>query len=68
MTTGVATGLTNMAMMGIDAMLSQPLTGILAHAADQEVPGATTLSVIIVVQLLALAVLRGGRFRAARLG
>lgn len=65
---GVAMGLTNMAIMGIGAMLFQPLIGILAHARGQEVPGATTLSVIIVAQLLALAVLLGGRFRAARSG
>jgi len=63
---GVAMGLTNMAIMGIGAMLFQPLIGILAHARGQDVPGATTLSVIIVAQLLALAVLRGGRSRAAR--
>lgn len=65
---GVAMGLTNMAIMGIGAMLFQPLIGILAHARGQEVPGATTLSVIIVAQLLALVVLLGGRFRAARSG
>ena len=65
---GVAMGLTNMAIMGIGAMLFQPLIGILAHARGQEVPGATTLSVIIVAQLLALVVLRAGRFKAARAG
>lgn len=63
---GVAMGLTNMAIMGIGAMLFQPLIGILAHARGQDVPGGTTLSVIIVAQLLALVVLRGGRSRAAR--
>ncbi len=61
---GVAMGLTNMAIMGIGAMLFQPLIGILAHARGQEVPGATTLSVIIVAQFLALAILLGGRLRA----
>ena len=65
---GVAMGLTNMAIMGIGAMLFQPLIGILAHARGQEVPGATTLSVILVAQLLALVVLRAGRSRAARAG
>ena len=65
---GVAMGLTNMAIMGIGAMLFQPLIGILAHARGQEVPGATTLSVIILAQLLALAVLRAGRSTAARAG
>ena len=65
---GVAMGLTNMAIMGIGAMLFQPLIGILAHARGQEVPGATTLSVIILAQLLALAVLLAGRSRAARSG
>ncbi len=65
---GVAMGLTNMAIMGIGAMLFQPLIGILAHARGQEVPGATTLSVILVAQLLALVVLRAGRFGAARAG
>ncbi len=65
---GVAMGLTNMAIMGIGAMLFQPLIGILAHARGQEVPGATTLSVILVAQLLALVVLRAGRFGAARTG
>ena len=65
---GVAMGLTNMAIMGIGAMLFQPLIGILAHARGQEVPGATTLSVIIIAQLLALAVLRAGRSRATRSG
>ena len=65
---GVAMGLTNMAIMGIGAMLFQPLIGILAHARGQEVPGATTLSVILVAQLLALVVLRAGRSGAARAG
>jgi len=65
---GVAMGLTNMAIMGIGAMLFQPLIGILAHARGQEVPGATTLSVIIIAQLLALAVLRAGRSRPPRAG
>lgn len=65
---GVAMGLTNMAVMGIGAMLFQPLIGVIAHARGEEVPGATTLSVIIVAQLLALAVLQAGRFRAARSG
>ena len=65
---GVAMGLTNMAIMGIGAMLFQPLIGILAHARGQEVPGATTLSVIILAQLLALAVLQAGRSTAARAG
>jgi len=57
-----------MAIMGIGAMLFQPLIGILAHARGQEVPGATTLSVIIIAQLLALAVLRAGRSRPPRAG
>lgn len=65
---GVAMGLTNMAIMGIGAMLFQPLIGILAHTRGQEVPGATTLSVIIVAQLLALVILLGGRIRATRSG
>ena len=63
---GVAMGLTNMAIMGIGAMMFQPLIGILAHSRGQEVPGATTLSVIILAQLLALAVLLAGRSRVAR--
>lgn len=65
---GVAMGLTNMAIMGIGAMLFQPLIGILAHTRGQEVPGATTLSVIIVAQLIALVILLGGRIRATRSG
>lgn len=63
---GVAMGVTNMAIMGIGALLFQPLIGVLAHARGQEVPGAATLSTIIVAQVLALAILAGGRFRAAR--
>jgi len=65
---GVAMGLTNMAIMGIGAMLFQPLIGILAHARGQEVPGATTLSAIILAQILALVILLGGRFRAREAG
>lgn len=63
---GVAMGLTNMAIMGIGAMLFQPLIGLLAHARGEDVPGAATLSTIIVAQILALAILVGHRIRAAR--
>ena len=50
---GVAMGLTNTTIMGIGAMLFQPLIGVLAHARGQDVPSATTLSVIG-AQILAL--------------
>jgi MFS family permease len=62
---GVAMGLTNMTIMGIGAMLFQPMIGILAHARGQEVPDAGTLSVIIVAQVLAVAVLAFGRRSSA---
>lgn len=63
---GVAMGLTNMLIMGIGGLLFQPLLGVLAHARGHSVPDATTLSVTIVAQLFALAVLvlgarHGGR-------
>jgi hypothetical protein len=60
---GVAMGLTNMTIMGIAAMLFQPLIGLLAHARGEDVPGAATLSAIIVAQVIALAILARGRTR-----
>lgn len=57
---GVAMGLTNMLIMGIGGLLFQPLIGVLAHVRGQSVPDATTLSVTIVAQLFALAVLAVG--------
>lgn len=57
---GVAMGLTNMLIMGIGGLLFQPLIGVLAHFRGQQVPDATTLSVTIIAQLFALAVLAVG--------
>jgi MFS family permease len=57
---GVAMGLTNMIIMGIGGLLFQPLLGIMAHGRGQGVPDASTLSVLIVSQLLALAILGVG--------
>lgn len=54
---GVAMGLTNMVIMGIGGLLFQPLLGIMAHGRGQGVPDASTLSVLIVSQVLALAIL-----------
>lgn len=54
---GVAMGLTNMAVVGIGGLIFQPLIGVLAHARGQGVPDAATLSVIIVAQLVALVIL-----------
>ena len=59
---GVAMGLTNMIIMGIGGLAFQPLLGVLAHASGQGVPGGSTLSVLIVSQLVALVILGvGGR-------
>jgi MFS family permease len=57
---GVAMGLTNMLIMGIGGLAFQPLLGVLAHARGQEVPDSGTLSVLIVSQLVALAILAAG--------
>lgn len=64
---GVAMGLTNMIIMGIGGLAFQPLLGILAHANGQGVPGGSTLSVLIVSQVAALAILGvgGGLARSA---
>lgn len=63
---GVAMGLTNMLIMGIGGLLFQPLIGVLAHFRGQQVPDATTLSVTIIAQLFALAVLAVGSRHADR--
>ena len=60
---GVAMGLTNMTIMGIGGLVFQPLIGVAAHAAGQDVPGPAVLSVVIIAQLLALAVLGAGGAR-----
>lgn len=57
---GVAMGLTNMLIMGIGGLAFQPLLGIIAHARGQEVPDASTLSVLILSQLVAVAILAAG--------
>jgi hypothetical protein len=49
-----------MVIMGIGGLLFQPLLGILAHGRGLDVPDASTLSVLIVSQLLALAILGVG--------
>lgn len=55
----VAMGLTNMLIMGIGGLISQPLIGVLAHAQGQSVPGAAALSITIAAPLAALVVLAG---------
>lgn len=57
---GVAMGLTNMLIMGIGGLAFQPLLGIIAHTRGQEVPDASTLSVLIVSQVIAVAILAAG--------
>jgi hypothetical protein len=56
-------GLTNMLIMGIGGLVFQPLIGVLAHVRGHGVPDATTLSVTVVAQLFALAVLAVGARR-----
>lgn len=65
---GVAMGLTNMLIMGIGGLAFQPLIGVLAHARDQQVPGASTLGVIVVAQLVALVLLALGAVSDRRPG
>lgn len=60
---GTAMGLTNMTIMGIGGLIFQPLLGALAHARGQHAPDATSLSVIILAQILALAILAGEALR-----
>lgn len=60
---GTAMGLTNMMIMGIGGLIFQPLLGALAHARGQHAPDATSLSVIILAQILALAILAAEAFR-----
>ena len=60
---GTAMGLTNMTIMGIGGLIFQPLLGALAHARGQHAPDATSLSVIILAQVLALAILAGEALR-----
>jgi MFS family permease len=60
---GIAMGLTNMLIMGIGGLVFQPLIGVLAHVRGHGVPDATTLSVTVVAQLFALAVLAVGARR-----
>lgn len=57
---GVAMGLTNMLIMGIGGLAFQPLIGVLAHLRGHSVPDAITLSVTVVAQIFALAVLMVG--------
>ena len=57
---GIAMGLTNMLIMGIGGLAFQPLLGVMAHARGQEVPDASTLSVLILAQLVALVILAVG--------
>ena len=54
---GVAMGLTNMMIMGIGGLVFQQLIGVLAHARGEGVPGAGALSIIIVAQVVAVAIL-----------
>lgn len=66
---GVAMGLTNMLVVGVGGLILQPLIGVLAHKSGQQVPDGAVLSVTIVAQGLALAVLavlRVGQVRKAR--
>jgi len=58
---GVAMGLTNMLIMGIGGLAFQPLLGVLAHTRGQGVPDSSTLSVLIVAQLVALVILAAGK-------
>ena len=60
---GTAMGLTNMTIMGIGGLIFQPLLGALAHARGQHAPDAASLSVIILAQILALAILAAEAFR-----
>ena len=60
---GTAMGLTNMTIMGIGGLIFQPLLGALAHTRGQEAPDATSLSVIILAQVLALAILAAEALR-----
>jgi len=60
---GTAMGLTNMTIMGIGGLIFQPLLGALAHSRGQHAPDATSLSVIILAQVLALAILAGEALR-----
>ena len=60
---GTAMGLTNMTIMGIGGLIFQPLLGALAHARGQHAPDATSLSAIILAQVLALAILAGEALR-----
>ena len=60
---GTAMGLTNMTIMGIGGLIFQPLLGALAHARGQHAPDATSLSAIILAQILALAILAGEALR-----
>jgi MFS family permease len=63
---GVAMGLTNMMIMGIGGLLFQPLIGQLANRRGQGVPDAAALSVIIVAQALAVAILAAVYFHERR--
>ena len=54
---GMAMGLTNMMVVGIGGLIFQPLLGALAHTRGQQVPDATSLSAIILAQVLALVIL-----------
>ena len=60
---GTAMGLTNMMIMGIGGLIFQPLLGALAHTRGQQAPDAVSLSVIILAQVLALAILAGEALR-----
>ena len=60
---GVAMGLTNMMIMGIGGLLFQQLIGLIAHHRGEDVPGSSALSVIIVAQVVAVAILAASRTR-----